>query len=100
MQQTEADDTDRQGVPGILHDGQAVITDAEPTKPFDPTDGSLHHPAYLSQTATVRRPPPGYVWLDAQPGQEPAGMVAVESPIRIQVVGELLGPTRFARHFR
>src|SRR3954470_9802605 len=100
MQQTEADDTDREGIPGFMDDGQAVIADAQPTQSLEPTDGSLHHPADSSQAAAVRRPPLGDVRFDAQPGQYPAGIVAVEASVGVQFVGHLLGPTRLTRYFR
>src|SRR5438874_10178150 len=96
MQQSEADYTGRQRVPRLLDDPQAVVADPQPPQPLEPADGPLHHPADLPQPAAVRRLPPADVRLDAQPPQDPPGGVAVEAPVGVRLVGQLLGPPRLA----
>src|SRR5215207_1761470 len=77
VQQAEANHTSGQGVPRFLNDVRAVVADAHPAQPFEPTDGALDHPAYLPQPAAVRCSPASNVRLDSQPRQDPPCCVAV-----------------------
>ncbi len=96
MQEAEANNADGHRVPGILHNGQAVVADSHPTQSLEPTDGPLDHPADFPQAAAVRRPPLGDVRLDAQPGQYPPRRVAVVAPVGVQRIGQFLGPSGLA----
>src|SRR5262249_7130386 len=96
MHQSEADNTGSQSVPSLLDDTQAVVADSQPAQPLEPTDGPLHHPTNLPQPTPMLPPSPTNVRLDTQPGQQPAGRVAVVAPIGVQPVGHLLGTASLA----
>src|SRR5437763_15314208 len=96
MQEAEANDAGGQGVPGILNHAQTVVADAHPAQALEPADGPLDHPADLPQPAAVRRLPPGDVRLDAQPGQDPPGVVAVVAAVGVPLIVPLLGPAPLA----
>lgn len=98
MEQPEANDAGGQRVPGVLHHSQAVVADPHPAQPFEPTDGSLDHPADLAQAASVFRLPLGNVRLDTQPGQQSPRGLAVVAPVGVQFVRQLLGTTRLPCH--
>src|SRR4051794_17144890 len=91
MRHAEADDARGQGVPCLLDDLEAVVADPHPAKALEPGDGAFDDPADLAQTAAVGRPPLGDERLDAQPAEQPAGVVAVVSAVGVQLVGRLLG---------
>src|SRR5690242_17337769 len=82
MQQSKAEDAGRQAGPGVLDNAQPVVAHPQTPQPLQPADGPLHHPADLPQPAAMLALAPPDVWLDAQPGQDPAGVVAVEAPTR------------------
>lgn len=96
MQQTKTDNTGSQRVPSLLDDAQAVIANAQPPQPLEPTDGPLHYPTHLAQTTAMLPPSPPNVRLDPQPRQQPTGGITVLAAVGIQRIGQLLGSPRLA----
>src|SRR5579871_2349477 len=96
MQQTKTDDTDRQGVPCLLDDTQAIIADTQPPQTLEPTDGPLDYPTHLPQPAAMLPPSSPNVRLNPQPPQQPARGVTVIAAIGIQLLGQFLGSPRLA----
>src|SRR5690242_19168411 len=100
MQQAEAYDTGCQRCPRLLNLYQAVVTHTHPSKTFQPADGSLDYPPHFPQSTAMRLTPPSDIRINPQPSQQATCRVAVETSIRIQFVGQLLGAPRLAPDLR
>src|SRR5262245_47372621 len=98
MQQAKAYHTGGQSRPCFLDLRKPVIANSHSPQSLQPTDGPLDYPAHFSQAAAMRCSPPCDVRVDSQPSQDAPGSVAVEATIRVQFVGQLLRPTRFAAY--
>src|ERR1700722_3338035 len=96
MQQSEADHTDRQSVPGLLYDHQSVIANSHSPKALQPAIGSLNHPTDFSQATAMLRPASGDVRFNPEPGQQSPSCVAVVASVSVQFVRDFLGPAHLA----
>src|SRR3954453_4347048 len=90
----EADDAGGETGPGIPDDLKPVVPDPHAAQPLEPTDGALYHPSDFAQPAPVGRAALADVRLDPQEPQDPTGRLAVVPAVRVQLVGQLLGPPR------
>src|SRR5262249_16719004 len=84
----------------LLDDAQAVVANAHPPQPLQPTDGPLYYPTDFPQAAAVAAPALVDLRLDAQPPQQPPGRLAVVARISVDFVRPLLGPPHLAAHVR
>src|SRR5260370_10599705 len=70
-----------------MNAGQPFVSNSQPTKPMQPSDGAFYHPAGLAQTAAVLGPAPCDLGLDTQ-GQERRTMrVGIISAVSLHQLG-------------
>src|SRR5713226_6493943 len=80
----------------LVNAGQPFVSNSQSTKPMQPSDGALYHPAGLAQTAAVFGPAPCDLGLDTE-GQERRTMrVGIISTVSLHQLGLSLRGTPLA----
>src|SRR5712691_10217063 len=80
--------------------GQPFVSNSESAKPMQPSDGALHHPASLAQSATVLGSAPCDLGLDTQGEERRTMRVGIVSTVSLHQLGLSPRSTAFASNGR